>query len=394
MRGALAFALTVFGSANGIIYGVFPLAGRAIGLAEWQVGLIFTISAAGQMLTAPHWGRYSDRHGRRRVIVLGLSAFAIGSILFGLTMDLGLGHVVAATTAWIGFIVIRLSMASVLGGMFPAAQAFIADRAPPQTRAVALSGIIAAFALGNVLGPAGAAMLTPFGLAVPIYVSACIGAVAAVTVWRLLPAEKSRIHVDRPALRLGDARVRLWIAVGFGYFVCVGGGLQILGFVIQDQLHLDLLGGAKYTSLLLMLTGAVAVFFQVVVLRRLRPGARAMLALGLVSATIVYATFGFCTEIWQVMVLSIPFGTAFACVQPGFSASASLAVRGDEQGAVAGLIASAQACGFLVGPILFGGLYQLEPLAPLLVAACICATLVVLAQANSAARRGTLNPAE
>ena len=45
---------------------------------------------------------------------------------------------------------------------------------------------------------------------------------------------------------------------------------------------------------------------------------------------------------------------------PSISAGASLAVSTDEQGAVAGLVASCPAIGFVAGPMIAGGLYQVQ----------------------------------
>jgi hypothetical protein len=62
-----------------------------------------------------------------------------------------------------------------------------------------------------------------------------------------------------------------------------------------------------------------------------------------------------------------------------FSAAASIAVGAREQGAAAGLVAAAQAGGFLVGPLLFAVLYQFAPASPFFVGIGIAVLLFLLA---------------
>ena len=48
-------------------------------------GLLISASQLGKILTAYHWGRWSDRHGRKKTILIGLLGISSGMVLFGLT---------------------------------------------------------------------------------------------------------------------------------------------------------------------------------------------------------------------------------------------------------------------------------------------------------------------
>ena len=65
---------------------------------------------------------------------------------------------------------------------------------------------------------------------------------------------------------------------------------------------------------------------------------------------------------------------------PGFTAGASLGVPLAEQGAVAGVITSANGISFVLAPAIGIGLYELNPDAPFLV----CAALLLLLLAAGA----------
>jgi MFS family permease len=68
-----------------------------------------------------------------------------------------------------------------------------------------------------------------------------------------------------------------------------------------------------------------------------------------------------------MMVMGLGMGLA----GPGFSAGASLAVTREEQGAVAGVAGSCGPLGFTIGPLVGGGLYQLDPALPYACAAVV-----------------------
>jgi MFS family permease len=59
-------------------------------------------------------------------------------------------------------------------------------------------------------------------------------------------------------------------------------------------------------------------------------------------------------------------GLAFALAAPGLNAAASLAVEPNEQGAVAGWLASAPAFGMIFGPALGGFVYNFAPNVPMI----------------------------
>lgn len=162
------------------------------------------------------------------------------------------------------------------------------------------------------------------------------------------------------------------------HFVSVAGTQQVLGFVVQDRLALDATATARVTSWIFMAGGLVAVLFQMLVVRRSKWSAGMLAILGLAASGIMQAGLLVAGDVWQFLAVALPLGISFACTSTGFSAAASIAVGPDEQGAAAGLIAAAQAGGFLIGPLLFSVLYQLVPAAPFAMGFGIATLLLLL----------------
>ena len=66
------------------------------------------------------------------------------------------------------------------------------------------------------------------------------------------------------------------------------------------------------------------------------------------------------TQFLMVLAMMIQ-GAGMGIAAPAFTAGTSLAVRAEEQGAVAGLAGSCGPLGFTIGPLIGGFLYQIQP---------------------------------
>src|SRR5690606_13743304 len=108
---------------------------------------------------------------------------------------------------------------------------------------------------------------------------------------------------------------------------------------------------------------AAMIFSQLVLMRVIHSPARLLLtgmpilAVGLFA---VASASGLYT-LWGGMVC---YGLGMGLSMPAFSSGASLAVRPEEQGSLAGIIGSMGAWGFLFGPLIGGGLYSIRPSLP------------------------------
>ncbi|MEI4278971.1 MFS transporter [Klenkia terrae] len=125
------------------------LAGVGVGLDQLQEATpIIGGFLLGYTATLPLLGRLADLRGRLPVLVGCLLLFALGSLLTATAVDLG-PAVLGRGLQGIG-----------AGGLVPATLALVADRWPPERRAVPLGVVGAVQEAGAVLGPlAGAAVL-------------------------------------------------------------------------------------------------------------------------------------------------------------------------------------------------------------------------------------------
>ena len=104
------------------------------------VGFIIAAFTVAQLISAPFWGRLSDRVGRRPVVIIALTASGIAYLIFGFANSLLL-------------LLLSRLVQGAGGGTVGVIQAYVADSTDPKDRARALGWLSATTNLGVALGP-------------------------------------------------------------------------------------------------------------------------------------------------------------------------------------------------------------------------------------------------
>lgn len=352
-----------------LVFTLLPLLGREVGLAELQVGVIITLSSAVYALAARFWGRQSDRLGRRRVMLIGLGGYTAGTLLFAAGFHAGLQGWLTGTLLWACLIAARCAQSLVMAGTMPGANAYACDITTPATRTAGLARLGAANSTGTIIGPAAGGLLAALSLLAPLYFAAAItGLCLLLILWRL---PESPRHGDggpraMPRLAFTDPRYRQVLLVSVLMLVAFSVVQQTLAFYFQDILHLASQAAARQVGLALMLSAALALLAQGLLVQRLGwPAARLSLCgVGaLMAGSLVLGLAGTLPLLYLgVGLCGLGMGLAF----PACLAMASLAVEPEEQGALAGLTSAVPALGSIIGPVLGTGLYQWHPHLPYL----------------------------
>ena len=102
-----------------------PFYAKAMGASDTMVGVLAGSHAFAALVTAPLWGRLSDRYGRRPAILLGLVASSVAFLIFGLTDNL-----------WV--LLLSRLVQGAGAGTIGVVQAYVSDTVEPNQRAKAL----------------------------------------------------------------------------------------------------------------------------------------------------------------------------------------------------------------------------------------------------------------
>lgn len=136
----------------GIVLPLLPFYAQTFDASAVVVGLLYSVYSFAQLIFSPIWGSYSDRVGRRPIMMLSTFGAVLAYILFGF-----------AGSLWMLFL--SRILAGVMGGNISTAQAYIADVTTEADRAKGMGLIGAAFGIGFAVGPALASLLLHDSLA-------------------------------------------------------------------------------------------------------------------------------------------------------------------------------------------------------------------------------------
>jgi MFS family permease len=336
--------------------------GRQLGLSELEVGSLTTAYALAQFVGSSYWGRKSEVIGRKPVLLCGILGFGVTFLVFGLLAQLGVSGILLGKPLYLALLAARL-----IGGLFssatlPTAQAYVADVTERADRTGGMALIGGAFGLAIVFGPVIGAALAPFGLLVPVYLSAALAFVNAAFVALRLPEPARRLRPSEPADLLPIA-TKVWPLLSVGLVITIASVSmeQTVAFYFQDRLSLSHTGAARAVGFSLGVYGVVAVLVQGVFVRRAKWSPLALLRAGVPIAALGLLAFVFARDQPTLMFAMALQGLGQALTGPGVTAAMSLAVTDQEQGAVAGLNSSSLALGRTLGPLLGTGLYELRP---------------------------------
>ncbi len=124
----------------GMIFPILPFLAQGFGAGAVEITLLISIHSALQIVSAPLWGRFSDRFGRKRVLLVTLAGGGLGYLWFGLAGSLT------------GLFLAR-GFSGAMAGNIAVAQAYLADLTRPEERTAAMSKIGVPFGLAFAVGP-------------------------------------------------------------------------------------------------------------------------------------------------------------------------------------------------------------------------------------------------
>jgi MFS transporter, DHA1 family, tetracycline resistance protein len=265
------------------------------------IGIIIASFSAMQFIFSPIWGRWSDRYGRRPILLISTAGAAASYVLFAVSAVLP-NHIAAL---WL--MVVSRSFAGLFGGNITVAHAYIADITPPDQRSKKMAFIGVAFGLGFIFGPAiGGISLTQIGGVGPGAVAAGLcGANFLLAFFILSESRKptsehvaQRPHLDQWRHTLTQPKIGLLVIVFFLATFCFSCFESTLPLVVSDNFHIDIQRDetkASTVTWLFVFCGVIGAFVQGGAIGRLvkRMGEAKLIALSLVLTAISLAALPF-----------------------------------------------------------------------------------------------------
>jgi multidrug resistance protein len=331
---------------------LLPFFAREFGANGLVLGVLISSFSIAQLLSAPVWGRFSDRYGRRPALLIGLFASAIAFVVFAF-----------ANSIWL-LLVSRLVQGAG-GGTVGVIQAYVADATEPKNRARSLGWLSAATNLGVTIGPAIGSLTLAWGRPAPGLVAAALCLVNCVFAARFLAESHDvashaasgrkpgtpREAVWRVVSRSSEPASRLiWIyAIAMGAFMSMN---AILAFFLADRF------GVTENTIWIFFTyvGAIAVVVRAGILGWVvdRVGEARLSRVGLMLLAAGLASIPLATNYWSLAVAVglVPLGTAFTF--PCVTALLSRVIGAHERGLYMGVQQTFGGIARVIAPIWAG----------------------------------------
>jgi len=390
-KAAFYFILITVGFdflAFGIIAPVLPdlirqFQGGDFARASSVIGYFGLAWATMQFICSPLLGAWSDRFGRRPVILISC---------FGLAID----YVFMALAPSLRWLFVGRMISGITTSNVATAFAYVTDVTPPEKRAKPFGLISAAFGLGFVIGPAIGGYLGNINLRFPFWAAAALSLANALYGYFVLPESlprelrsRSAWHMANPlgALTLLRSHPELaGLSVVVTLYYLAHNSLPSM-WALYTEYRYSWSHSDVGNSLALVGVCAALVSGALVGPIVKRFGERRSLLSGLFFGFLGFAGFAIASHGW-IILSAIPFIALWGIAAPAIQSLMSRRVDPSSQGKLQGAINSLRAVTGMAGPILFTQIFAVAispeyglhlPGAPYFVAAFFLLCSLILA---------------
>ncbi len=338
-----------------------------------QATLLVSVYAGCQLVSGPLLGQFSDRFGRKPMLLISQVGTFFGFLLLG-----------QATTLWMIY-VSRVIDGSTAGNL-SLAQAYIADHTEPKDRARSFGLIGVAFGLGFFIGPFLTGYLVHYSLAAPIYLAAGMSLTSILCTLFLLDGgpppqpEGIGLGLTKDGAGPGPGGKRLSV-LQFGKYTQyfsrpVLGGLLFQYFCYVLCFSIFTSGFALFAErtfhyhghpftpreigYLFAYVGLLGIFLQGGLIGRLvkRLGEAPLISAGFLALVAGYVGLGLCHKVTPLLVVSTISAFGNGVLRPTLTSLITQRAGRSEQGVVLGLTQSLQSVAAIIAPIGVGLLIQ------------------------------------
>jgi MFS family permease len=338
-----------------LIIPLLPFYGQELGASPVQVTMLFAAYSFGGIFGEIFWGRSSDRHGRKRILMLATACTALSYVAFAFVAGYWLALAIRVLT---GF----------FSGTVGVCQSYIADVTRPEQRARSIGLLGAALNLGFAIGPALGGLLADPGIGLagfrlPILVSAAIAGIAAI--WSAFVLVETHAPGEaRPLPNWGQAlgfvgshslllRLFAIAAIGIGAFASME---AVFGLWTERNFAWT----AHEVGLTFIAVGATGFLVQILLIgpASRRFGEARVIVGGLVVLAASMLLQPIIRDPVAAIVLMAGLMGGHSIAFPTTGALISRSIGADVQGSINGLLMASNALARIVAPPLFGLAYS------------------------------------
>lgn len=334
-----------------LVLPVLPSLMNELSISGTIAGNMVATFALAQLIASPFTGKWTDKYGRKIMIIIGLFLYSFSELLFGIGKSLEM-----------------LFLSRILGGVsgaciMPAITAFIADITSEYERPKALGYMSAAINTGFIVGPGIGGFLAEFGIRVPFFAASILGAIVAIaSIFLLKEPERMEQPDSKKGQKIGWKRI--FMPMYFISFVIIFlSTFSLTSFESLFSLFIDHKFGFTPRDIAIIITGSgtVGAIAQILLFDRLtkRLGEIMVVRLSLIFSALLVFVMTIVSSYWSILLICCIVFVGFDLVRPGITSYLSK-IAGNEQGFVGGMNSMFTSIGNIFGPIIGGILFDIN----------------------------------
>jgi MFS family permease len=320
------------------------------------VGVVFAAGLLANAAIRYPAGWASDRWGTRPVILGAMGAYAVLFLAYLLPLPLP------------AFVVVRLLHGAASGAYWPAANGLIAQVTPPNQRGRAFGFMQSTMMAGMLIGPAIGGFIALFNLSAVFVVSACVCGLAAIAL-AFLPNVRVEPSLEAPVRALHIARRLLpLILLGAGTSYMIGTFDTIWPLYMTYRGASTFAVGLSFVAFALpamLLSSAAGTLGD-------RFGARRFIVVALLFTAFFAALYPFVASVPWLIGLGLVEGAFTISGVPSTMAEVSRSAEPGHQARTQGVFQTVQTLVQILGALIGGALYTLNPTSAFLAMAAVC----------------------
>ena len=385
----LAAAIACIGAAQSTIFILIPAEVRSLGFNEFEVGIIFSISALAWMFFSPFWGSLSDKFGRKWIFLLGIFGFSISMILFAAIISAATLNLIPFALILPLLIITRLINGLLGSAVRPAAGGRIADLTSPETRAAGFARCDAGWQMGGVAGPILIGVLLSIfnnNLFIPFLFIALLGISLGFYNFFQMGVSDQQFHEEKiesqKKISMFDSRV--WPSLVVASFM----GLSNAGLVLTSSIFVKdviLTNQSEVYSTVAVgfsIVALASMFSQLVIVQNYRINPLSLIKWGLLIVFLGFFLLSQASSIPGLYLGLMLKGLGMGLARAGNVTMLSLSVSKSEQGTANGLLNMVFPIGHILVPVVIMPLYIISPEIPYILLSTLAILLIIFILLN------------
>jgi ACDE family multidrug resistance protein len=363
---ALATIPLIMTLANSMLIPVLPLMQKKLGITSIQTSLIITVYAAISILCIPVAGYLSDRYGRKKIILIGLSLTAIGGALSGLGAWLLSSHVYATILAG------RFIQGIGAAGAFPIVLPLVGDMFRSEDQISSSLGMVeTSNTFGKVISPVLGSALAMVVWFLPLAVIPIFSliSVAAVAFFVKAPKQQnndaSNLHTFLTALKATLAKKGAWLyaifTIGCMAMFIMFGFLYFLSNTLEDHYHIKNIQKGLVLAIPLCAI-CISSYAAGKWIGKNKARMKWFTVIGLLALAVTMISCGLnqSDSLVRMIVLLFIGGVGIGLALPSLDALITEGIEKEERGTITSLYSSARFIGVAGGPLVASTLMKHE----------------------------------